>query len=95
MILGLKMANQSLPSFLSSGGTLSGSSSSKKLLFSLIGARELPLSAAELDGGGGSLVATDDGAVPGPDTPPAPVKGVVVEGGGGKPGPPVKMLLGL
>ena len=88
------MANQSLPSFLSSGGTLSGSSSSKKLLFSLIGARELALSAAELDVGGGSLVATDDGAVPGPDTPPAPVKGVVVEGGGGKPGPPVKMLLG-
>ena len=86
------MANQSLPSFFSSGGTLSGSSSSKKLLFSLIGAREL--SAAELDGGGGSLVATVDGAVPGPDTPPAPVKGVVVEGGGGKPGPPVKMLLG-
>jgi len=86
------MANQSLPSFLSSGGTLRGSSSSKKLLFSLIGAREPELSTAELDGGGGSLAATDVGAVPGPETPPAPVKGVVVEGGGGKPGPPVKIL---
>lgn len=88
------MANQSLPSFLSSGGTLSGSSSSKKLLFSLIGARDPELSTVELDGGGGSLVTTDVGAVPGPETPPAPVKGVVVEGGGGKPGPPVKILFG-
>jgi hypothetical protein len=85
------MANQSLPSFLSSGGTLRGSSSSKKLLFSLIGARD---ALSEADGGGGSLVATDVGAVPGPETPPAPVKGVVVEGGGGRPGPPVKMLFG-
>ncbi len=50
--------------------------------------------AAELDGGGGSLVATDDGAVPGPDTSPASVEGVVVEGGSGKPGPPVTMLSG-
>jgi hypothetical protein len=40
------------------------------------------------------LAGTDVGAVPGPETPPAPVKGVVVEGGGGKPGPPVKMLFG-
>jgi len=40
------------------------------------------------------LAATDVGAVPGPETPPAPVKGVVVEGGGGRPGPPVKMLFG-
>lgn len=94
MILGLKMANQSLPSFLSSGGTLSGSSSSKKLLFSLIGARDPELSTVELDDGGGSLATTDVGAVPGPETPPTPVKGVVVEGGGGKPGPPVKILFG-
>jgi hypothetical protein len=86
------MANQSLPSFLSSGGTLSGSSSSKKLLFSLIGARDPELSIVELDGGGS--LATDVGAVPGPETPPVPVKGVVVEGGGGKPGPPVKILFG-
>ena len=90
MIFGLKMANQSLPSFLSSGGTLSGSSSSKKLLFSLIGARDPELSTVELDGGRESL-ATEVGAVPGPETP---VKGVVVEGGGGKPGPPVKILFG-
>ena len=83
------MANQSLPSFLSSGGTLSGSSSSKKLLFSLIGARDPELSTVELDDVGGSLATTDVGAVPGPETP---VKGVVVEGGGGKPGPPVKIL---
>jgi hypothetical protein len=87
------MANQSLPSFLSSGGTLSGSSSSKKLLFSLIGASDPELSTVELDGGG-SLATTDVGAVPGPETPPATVKGVVVEGGGGKPGPPVKILFG-
>jgi len=66
----------------------------KKLLFSLIGAREPELSIAELDGRAGSLAATDVGAVPGPETPPAPVKGVVVEGGGGKPGPPVRMLFG-
>ena len=93
MILGLKMANQSLPSFLSSGGTLCGSSSSKKLLFSLIGARDPELSTEEFCGRGGS-VGTDVDAVPGPETPPPPVKGVVVEGGGGKPGPPVKMLFG-
>ena len=48
----------------------------------------------ELDGGGGSLATTDVGAVPGPETPPEPVNGVVVEGGGGKPGPPVKILFG-
>jgi len=48
------------------------------------------LSIDELDGGWGSLT-TDVGAVPGPETL---VKGVVVEGGGGKPGPPVKILFG-
>jgi hypothetical protein len=88
------MANQSLPSLFSSGGTLNGSRSSKKLLFSLIGASSPELSVAEPEGGPGSLATTDVGAVPGPETLPAPVKGVVVEGGGGKPGPPVRMLFG-
>jgi hypothetical protein len=65
-VFDLGVENGGLPSFLSSGGTLSGSRTSKKLLFSLIGVRDPKLSTVELDGAGGSLATTDVGAVPGP-----------------------------
>jgi hypothetical protein len=75
-VFDLGVENGGLPSFLSSGGTQGGSRTSKKLLFSLIGARDPKLSTVELDGADGSLAITDVSAVPGPEA--APVKGVAL-----------------